>query len=128
MTASKYEGAPDLMMCGIRRHDSPTHEAAFDDEGHRISMIKVYMGNIANDTPLYAAIMDNWGELFIEGVLEITSENIEELADMLANGTIPGITPALDTAFSQARGFLTIPKLDTEDRKRCSRHVILETT
>lgn len=125
---SKYEGAPDLMLCGIRRHDSPNHEPAFDDEGNRISMIKVFMGNIGSDTSLYAAIMDNWGELFIEGVLEITSENIEELSDMLVSGAIPGNTPALDTAFAQARGFLTIPKLDTDDRKRCSRHVILETT
>ena len=125
---SKYDGAPDLMICGIRRHDSPVHEAVFDDEGNRVSMINLHMGIIANDTALYAAIMDNWGELFIEGVLEITSENIEELSDMLGSGKIPGSTPALDASFNSARAFLTIPKLDTDDRKRCSRHVILETT
>ena len=85
------------------------------------------MGNISNVTALYAAIMDNWGELFIEGVLEITSENIEELAEMLASGAIPGTTPDLDLAFNRARAFLAIPVIDTEDRKACSRHVILET-
>ena len=125
---SKYEGAPDLMVCGIRRHDSPNHEPAFDDEGNRISMIKLFMGNINSDTPLYAAIMDNWGELFIEGVLEITSDNIEELSDMLASGAIPGGTPQLEQAFDQARAFVAIPVLDNDDRKKCSRHVILETT
>lgn len=125
---SKYEGAPDLLICGIRRHDSPNHEPAFDDEGNRISMIKLFMGNINSDSPLYAAIMDNWGELFIEGVLEITIENIEELSDMLASGAIPGNTPTLESAFDKARAFVAIPVLDTDDRKKCSRHVILETT
>ena len=124
---NKYEGSPDLIICGIRRFDSPVHTPAFDDEGNRLSMSKVWMGNISNATALYAAIMDNWGELFIEGVLEITSENIEELADMLASGAIPGTTPDLDLAFNRARAFLAIPVIDTEDRKACSRHVILET-
>jgi hypothetical protein len=105
---SKYEGAPDLLICGIRRHDSPNHEPAFDDEGNRISMIKLFMGNINSDSPLYAAIMDNWGELFIEGVLEITIENIEELSDMLASGAIPGNTPTLESAFDKARAFVAM--------------------
>lgn len=126
--SNKYEGAPTLMICGIRRHDSPNHEPAYDDEGHRLSMSKVFMGFINNDTPLYAAIMDNWGELFIEGVLEITLENIDELSDMLGSGAIPGTNPTLETAFDQARAFLAIPILDTDDRKKCSRHVIFETT